>query len=258
MSKRLSDVARALSLPREETERLVGPMPESWLGALDLESVCRQLEVLRAPLGPGEVRSAVHPLEEADEFVVVAPDRPGLFATVAGVLALRGIDVHGAEIYTRSDGIAIEVFRVRGAHGAIPDERWVRVRSDIADALESRLDLDEALGRKAKQLRRRRHGARRGPMQVVLDNNASATHTVIEVHTEDRLGLLRLITKALTDAGCDLSLAKIATYGTNVVDVFYVRDLDGHKITDPVDLRRIEDGLRKALQPVEAPSRPRR
>jgi [protein-PII] uridylyltransferase len=68
------------------------------------------------------------------------------------------------------------------------------------------------------------------------------------VHTEDRLGLLRTITKTLTDAGCDLSLAKVATYGVQAVDVFYLRDLDGRKITDTDQIERIERGLRAALQ----------
>jgi [protein-PII] uridylyltransferase len=80
-----------------------------------------------------------------------------------------------------------------------------------------------------------------------VDHAASDSHTVVEVHTEDRLGLLRAITKALTDAGCDLSLAKVATYGAHVVDVFYVRDLEGRKIIDPDDIRRIEESLRSVL-----------
>lgn len=256
MSQHLSELADALELPREEAETLVGPMPEAWLVGLDVASARRQVDLLRTPLAPGEVRTSAERLDEADELIVVAPDRPGLFATVAGVLALRGIDVHDAEIYTRSDNVAIEVFRVRGAHGAVPEDRWQQVRGDIAGALEGRLDLDEALGRKAAQTRRRRSSGRhRPPIQVVVDNNASETHTVVEVHTEDRLGLLRLITKALVDAGCDLSFAKIATFGVDVVDVFYVHDLEGHRVTDPEHVARIEETLHKALQPGEPPSR---
>jgi [protein-PII] uridylyltransferase len=255
MSERLGDLASTLDLSREEAELLVGPMPEAWLVGLDPESARRQLTLLRDPLQPGEVRTSAERLEEADELVVVAPDRPGLFAAVAGVLALRGVDVHDAEIYTRSDGVAIEVFRVRGAHGSVPDDRWQQVRRDIEGALDGRLDLDGALGRKAAQSKRRRVGDRhRSPLQVVIDNNASETHTVVEVHTEDRLGLLRLMTKALVDAGCDLSFAKIATYGVDVVDVFYVHDLEGHRVTEPEHLRRIEENLHRALQPGERPA----
>ena len=232
-----------------KAELLIGPMPEAWLTGLDAASAHRQLGLLREPLRSGEVRTATEHLEEADELIVVVPDRPGLFAAVCGVLSLRGIDVHDADIYTRADGAAIEIFRVRGTHGAVPDDRWEQVRRDIAAVLAGHLDLDEALGRKAAQTRRRRSAHRRPvTAQVVVDNGASETHTVVEVHAEDRLGLLRLITKALTDAGCDLSFAKIATHGIDVVDVFYVHDLEGHRITAEEHVRRIEDTLHHALQ----------
>jgi [protein-PII] uridylyltransferase len=254
MSQRLGALAETLGLSRDEAERVVGPMPEAWLAGLEVDAALRQLPLLRDPLEHGEVRTAAERLEEADELIVVAHDRPGLFATVAGVLALRSIDVHDAEIYTRSDGVAIEVFRVRGAHGSVPDDRWQQVRQDIRSALDGYLDLDDQLGRKAAQSRRRRTGVRSGALQVVVDNNASEAHTVVEVHTEDRLGLLRVITKALVDAGCDLSFAKIATYGVDVVDVFYVHDLEGHRITDPEHVRRIEETLQRALQPRERPA----
>lgn len=248
-SLRLAELADALGVDREEAERLIGPMPEAWLVGLDPEAARRQIDLVREAMKPGEVRTAAHRLDEADELVVVANDRPGLFAVVTGVLALRGIDVHDADIYTRSDGVAIEVFRVRGAHGSVPDDRWQQIHRDIGGALEGRLDLDEALGRKSAQARKRRLGTRqRSALQVVVDNEASRTHTVVEVHTEDRLGLLRVISKALADAGCDLSFAKIATYGVEVVDVFYVHDLKGERITDPQDVARIEDALQRALQ----------
>lgn len=251
-SERLGEMAEILGLSREDTAHLVGPMPESWMLTFDAEAAARQLELLRLPLAPtlGQtgVRTAVHHAEEADEFIVIAPDRPGLFATVAGVLALRGLDVHDCEIFTRSDGVAVEVFRVMGAHGSVPDERWARLRSDIAGALDGTLDLDAALTTKAAQSKRRREGKRvRTPAQIVVDNAVSATHTVVEIHTQDRVGLLRLVTKALADEGCDLSLAKVATYGIQVVDVFYVRDLAGNKITDDVRISSIRARLQTAL-----------
>ena len=248
-SGRLNELASALGLSREEIATLVGPMPESWIVGVEPESARRQFALLRDPLAPDEVRTSVHSADDADELILVAADRPGLFSVVTGVLALRGFDVHDAEVYTRSDGVAVEVFRVVGKHGAVSDERWARVRDDVTSALHGALDLDGELAKKTAQQRRRPGGRRRdGKARVVVDNAASGSNTVVEVHTEDRLGLLRVITKALADAGCDLSLAKVATYGIQVVDVFYVRDLEGHKITEGEHIRRIEERLGAALQ----------
>jgi [protein-PII] uridylyltransferase len=205
--------------------------------------------LLATELGVGEVRTAQTVTGGAHALVIVARDRPGLFAMVCGVLALRGIDVHDAEIYTRPDGIAVEIFRVTGTHGEVPSERWSRVAADVQGALAGSFDLDEALARKAGQQRHRRGGQKlRAQGRVVVDNDASEGHTVVEVHTEDRLGLLRDLTKTLYEAGCDLSLAKVATYGANVVDVFYVRDFEAARITDESHLRRIEGALRGLFQ----------
>jgi [protein-PII] uridylyltransferase len=171
-----------------------------------------------------------------------------LFSIVTGSLALRGIDVHDAEIYTRSDGLAVEIFRVIGAHGQIPEERWDRVRADVRSALDGSLDLDAEIARKTAQSRRRRVAtAARAQAEIVIENDASDSHTVIEIHTRDRIGLLRVITKVLADAGCDISLAKVATYGVDIVDVFYVRDLDARKITDAAHLSEIERRLHAAV-----------
>ena len=165
------------------------------------------------------------------------------------MLALRGFDIHDAEIYTRSDGVAVEVFRVIGHHGSVSDERWARIRSDVVRRAARR----PRSRHRARRRSRRRHvgaansGAATRTTRVVVDNDASDANTVVEVHTQDRLGLLRLITKTLAEAGCDLSLAKVATYGVQVVDVFYVRDLEGRKITDPEHIQRVERSLTAAL-----------
>lgn len=243
-STRLNEIARVLDVDIGTAVALAGPMPEAWMRSVDPGSAARQLALLREPLAPAEVRTAAAAVDDADEFVLVAHDRPGLFSIVTGALALRGIDVHDAEIYTRSDGLAVEIFRVIGSHGVIPEERWARVGSDVVAALDGSIDLDAEIARKTAQTRHRRAtSAGRSEAEVVVDNEASDSHTIIELHTSDRIGLLRIITKVLADAGCDLSLAKVATYGVDVVDVFYVRDLLGHKITDGGHLADIEARL---------------
>jgi [protein-PII] uridylyltransferase len=207
----------------------------------------REAPLIVEPLADGEVRTKISKRDEAHELVLVSRDRPGLFATVCGVLALRGIDIHDAEIYTRADGIAVEIFRVTGAYGEIPTERWERVGRDVRSALAGELDLDDALGRKAGQERHRRLAQRRAtPPRILIDNEASETHTIVEVHAADHVGLLRDITTALYKWGCDVSLAKVATYGADVIDVFYVRDFDGRRITSQEHLRDIEESLRLA------------
>jgi [protein-PII] uridylyltransferase len=242
---RLAALAAEAGLSVAEAGPLIEGMPAGWLEGTDVQAAARQLAVLSEPLAPGEVRTFVYTGEATDELIVVAHDRPGLLASTAGVLALRGVDVHSADVYTRSGAVAVQIFRTSGAHGSVPPERWERVRTDIADATSGRLDLDEALRRKASHLRV--HPTRRGASRVVVDNGLSEGFSVVEVHTRDRLGLLRQVVGTLHRAGCDVHAAKVTTYGTEVVDVFWVRDVGGRRITDPAEVRRINDALLAAL-----------
>jgi [protein-PII] uridylyltransferase len=90
------------------------------------------------------------------------------------------------------------------------------------------------------------------PPRVLIDNKASATHTVVEVNGRDRPGLLYEVTRALTQLNLQISSAKISTYGEKVVDVFYVKDLFGHKVDHEKRLADIRERLTLALTDPEA------
>ena len=87
------------------------------------------------------------------------------------------------------------------------------------------------------------------PPRVVIDNTASDRHTVIEINGRDRSGLLHDITTTLSEQSLQISSAHITTYGMRAVDVFYVRDLLGMKITDPTRLAHIRETLLASLTP---------
>jgi [protein-PII] uridylyltransferase len=79
--------------------------------------------------------------------------------------------------------------------------------------------------------------------RVLIDNNASNSHTVIEINGLDRPGLLYEVTDTITNNELQISSAKISTYGEQVVDVFYVKDYFGMKIEHPVRLKYLRDAL---------------
>jgi len=173
-------------------------------------------------------------------LIVVARDRPGLFSSVSGALALNGVNVLAAQIYTRNDGVALEAFRVEGAFDRhIDDERWSRVEADLGSALAGELSLDVRLEEKRGVYASPSKG-KREPPRVVVDNSVSDFYTVVEVHATDRVGLLYAITRALADLSLDIHTAKVATYAEDVVDVFYVRDANGQPVADAQQRLQIE------------------
>ena len=165
-----------------------------------------------------------------DTIVVVSPDRPGLFTSVAGVLAVHGLDIMSAEAHSDEQGMAASRFRLREA----PRDRWSEVIHDVNAAFDGAFDVDARLAERAATYPRRRRESALGPQppSVRFDDTASSNATVIEVHAPDRVGLLRAISRVFADEKLDIRHARIVTMGDNVVDTFYVCEADGHKLTD--------------------------
>jgi [protein-PII] uridylyltransferase len=178
------------------------------------------------------------------EITMVAQDRPGLFANIAGVLALNAINILSADIYTWRDGTAVDVLRTTNPlDGIFVQEKWDKIRHDLADVLAGGLSLEAFVGNKKLSLHSARIQKLLRSTRVIVDNELSDFFTIIEVYAYDHEGLLYRITHALFDLGLDIQSARIATKIDQVVDVFYVRDLDGQKIED--DERVIK--IRRAL-----------
>jgi [protein-PII] uridylyltransferase len=183
--------------------------------------------------------TSIEPLD--DTLTVVAPDRPGLFSRVAGVLALHGLDVLAAAAHSSEDGMALAEFRVESSFG--PVLPWARVIGDLERALQGRLALHARVQERARTYARRAATLPVAPPSVVVDSDASPTATVVEVRAPDAIGVLYRITRALAELDLDIRSAKVQTLGAQVVDSFYVVGPDGSKVTDPAHLGEIERSL---------------
>ncbi len=129
--------------------------------------------------------------------------------------------------------------------------RLERIRRNIEKALGGEIWLEKALAG------RRSLPARADVFQVeprvLVDNNASRTHSVLEVNGRDRPGLLFDLAKALKDLGLVIHSAHVSTYGERVVDVFYVKDVFGLKIAHRAKMQRVQRQLAGVLQAAPAP-----
>ena len=166
-----------------------------------------------------------------DRVAVVSPDRPGTFSKVAGVLALSGLDVLGAEAHSNEQGMAASEFRVISPLGEI---NWAPIIENLERALSGRLALESRLADRAANARPRRATSALAPAAptVRFDDSASSNATFLEVRAPDMLGVLHRITKAIADLGLDIRHARVLTLGNEVVDSFYVRESGGGRITD--------------------------
>jgi [protein-PII] uridylyltransferase len=175
-------------------------------------------------------------------------DHPGIFARLAGALALAGANVVDARTYTSSDGIATAAFWIQDNEGKPYEKtRLSRLRSSVLRTLKGEILAKEALRDRDKVKKRERDFT--VPTRITFDNTGSEIYTIIEVETRDRPGLLHDLARTLTANSVSISSAIIATYGEQAVDVFYVKDLFGLKLHAEAKRRALDTRLRAAIEP---------
>lgn len=199
-------------------------------------------------LGDNEIHIDLHPDPDRDAtracFALV--DHPGIFSRLAGALALVGANVVDARTYTSKDGYATAVFWVQDIEGK-PYEvsRLPRLRGMIDKTLRGEVVAREALKDRDKIKKREREF--RFPTHITFDNEGSDIYTIIEVDTRDRPGLLYDLTRTLAANNIYIASAVIATYGAQVVDTFYVKDMFGLKLHQKHKQEALDRKLRAAI-----------
>jgi [protein-PII] uridylyltransferase len=242
----------------EADSRATGPSAWGvWKAGLVADLVERTDRVLLGeaePAGPDRIVGANRELMEEvrqtglpsvslqpPHVIVAAPDRRGLFSSVAGALALNGMNVRAANV-SGEDGVAVEVFTVEVARGTWPDT--AKLREDLAAVLADRVAIGELLSERERVYPRPRVSAAHLPgSDVSVDIEASEKATVFEVRAPDEVGLLHRITRVLFEEDLDVVSARVSTLGEMVVDAFYVRESNGAKVTDQGRLVAISDAI---------------
>jgi [protein-PII] uridylyltransferase len=186
-------------------------------------------------------------------------DRDHLFSNITGCLTAAGLNILSAEILTRADGIIIDTFFVTDAKtGLLPGREEREQFESLARKVLTggAVDLPALIARtKAAPTIYKSIEGDRIPTVIEVDNDTSETRSVIDVQTEDRVGLLYDMSRALAALDLDLSLAKIVTEKGAAVDSFYATEQDGGKILDSDRIKSVKSKLRlAALQTAPAPS----
>lgn len=233
---------------QEDIDReLARHYPPYWQG-LHVSTQEAFAEMLRGGLPVDEIRIDLKADEDHDatRALFAMADHPGIFARLSGALALVGANVVDARTYTTVDGYATAAFWVQDADGA-PYEasRLPRLTQMIHKILRGELVTRDAMQDRDRIKKRER--AFKVSTSVAFDNEGSEIYTIIEVDTRDRAGLLHDLTRTLAAANVQISSAVIATYGEQVVDTFYVKDMFGLKLFSESKQRSLEAKLREAI-----------
>ena len=179
---------------------------------------------------------------------MLAPDHPRLLSVIAGACAAAGANIVDAQIFTTTDGLALDTIAVSREFEHNEDEarRAVRIADSIERALRGELRLPDVMAKRAA--RKARLKAFAIEPEVMINNQWSNRYTVVEVTGLDRPGLLYELTATLSKLNLNIASAHVATFGERVVDVFYVTDLLGAQITSPSR----QAAIKRALLPLFA------
>ena len=223
--------------PAKEIGDFLKLMPDRYFLTVPESDIATHFDLMRAlAQRPLVCRHRHFPDLEFSEFIVVTHDQLGLFSKIAGALTANNLNILSARITTRADGIALDVFRVSHPHGggalALEEDRWLRVERDLERVLRGEQDIAQLVANANQSRLGGRRFVRRVPTEVTVDNRSSEQFTVVDVFTQDRVGLLFAITHTLFRLGYIIHLARISTNADQALDVFYISDLDGNKVVD--------------------------
>jgi len=247
--RRLREEARAkLSNDyAEEIDAHFHYMPDRYFRMFDGHEVRRHLRMFRSFLEKattqtnGGLATALrwidHPERGHTELLVCTWDRQQLLARLAGALALAELNILSADVFTRADNLVLDIFRVCDTTLQVVSSE--RDRRQVEKLLEQSLQSDECdLG---ERLREKRNSddyylapGVEFPTRITVSNQVHPHYTFIEVVTPDRLGLLHDLLSDLSERDITIAVSRITTEKGGVIDTFYVTNLEGKKVDEPL------------------------
>ncbi|MDH2354824.1 [protein-PII] uridylyltransferase [Bradyrhizobium sp. SSUT112] len=243
--------------PTEELDAYIGRhYPAYWL-KVELPRKIRHARFVRSSEQAGHklaINVGFDEVRGVTELTIFAADHPWLLSIIAGACASAGANIVDAQIYTTTDGRALDTISISREYDRDEDEgrRATRIGEMIEDVLEGKLRLPEVVARRTVRGKARPFVIE---PEVTINNQWSDRYTVIEVSGLDRPGLLYELTTAISKLNLNIASAHVATFGERARDVFYVTDLLGAQISAPTRQAAIKSALThvmagdKAVQP---------
>ncbi len=227
-------------------------MPERYFATNSKQAIAMHIEMFEAfrissELSDGKKILLRHVHADGySELAIMAPDAHGLFAKIAGAIAGNNINILEAELNLSSLGLVLDVLKLQNESGQrVLDGSMERLERDIEAVVTGKNSVEEMLARRARALKKR--GVTRVP-KVEIDNDVAAYYSVVDIYAGDRVGLLSDVAKLIAQQGYSIEVAKILTKGDLAQDSFYLKDLEGKKISSKERAAELINAMMEVLK----------
>jgi len=240
--------------PKPELDRYISRHYSAYWLKVDLRAKLEHARFVRSAEAAGKTLATSVGFDNArgvTVLTVLAPDHPWLLSVIAGACAMTGANIVDAQIYTTTDGLALDTIAVSREFDLDADEgrRAIRIADTIEKALTGDFKLPEVVAKRVPAKARIKAFALEP--EISINNQWSNRYTVVEVSGLDRPGLLYDLTTTLSKLNLNIASAHVATFGERVVDVFYVTDLLGAKISSPTRHAAVKSALIRVFVPTK-------
>jgi [protein-PII] uridylyltransferase len=228
------------NLPPDEVDEHCASMPASYLLNTPPDELAAHIGYVRnARKGSPAIEIRDDRTGQFTLLTVVTKDKQGLLSEIAGALNAMSIDVHAAQIFTRhsTDHIAIDILFIDFEGRQLTQMKKWQLEGDLTSVLTGQTSVDGLLGRWGKK---KFEKSEKLTMSVL--DNLSDHESVVEFRAFDAHGILYYLTRKISELGFDIHSARVATWGHEARDVFYITNKDGQKLSE-AELERLGQAL---------------
>lgn len=258
IKERVAEMLRPEGVERSTVEDYFELLPHRYFLSNSPDTIADHIKILKGfGTKPYVMTVRQDTFREYTELVICAHDMHGLFSMITGVMAANAVNILGAQINTLKNGVVLDILQVNSHIGEyITDEsKLKKIEADLAGVITGKTKVASLVGkRKPSILDSKPRPVVRTIVQI--DNDVSEAYTVIDIHTQNRIGLLYDITSTLSKLGLYIFVSKISTKGDEAADIFYVKDIFGQKIFYKEKLNEIVETVYNVLTEKDTVSNP--
>ncbi|PIR26000.1 MAG: [protein-PII] uridylyltransferase [Deltaproteobacteria bacterium CG11_big_fil_rev_8_21_14_0_20_42_23] len=246
----VEDLSKKRSVPQTCIDSFFSQLPSKYFFSASPHIIAEHLFLFFSFKEKGGLQVECYADEKSNltYLLLLDKDRHGLFSDACGILSYYGANIVEAKIFTSQNGCAVDSFALTAKDGSRFDlKKYINlIQSDFLHAQRDEHFLSGRLEKAFPHEKRKKFFDPR-EIKIEIDNDVSESDTVVEIHTYDEEGLLYNLSRALVDSKSSLHLAYIVTQVERVIDVFYIRNDEGKKITDKKQLKALRENIERRI-----------